>query len=516
MEDINGLDMTPMIRFFLLSSNQYCFVLFSLFFMMSFTSKAQYEFSYEINVNSDSRASDIHLFGESYLFKVNQLEFRPLRQGQATGIIAEYDLSFGPTVLHEYSSSFSSVKHLPLSNVLAAVVTQGKLDGEEEGYWISVIDEYGDFIKSTPFQKIGLLSRYAITKFEESGFSFIRGTLRDKELLSVTHYNDNLDSIGGFEVSRADTNVVLLAANIDSAGNFYFVIEETVPEANFFQTRCMKMSREGHELWSFDLSGSTLPKKFVAIEPLAENNVAILEGYLNDADLSCAVESCPRPGDFVGGLSLFSSTGDRQEFYKLGFYPFGMYLDQLGYPIVYGVPVLNSSTSKSILFKASGWLDGDSILVLNSPDDTSHGTSTGNEVRRLRNIGNGEIIGAGTLKYFGATATSWFFRLSINDCLANDCGAVEPGDFPVSTDTEEKNFSLTLHPNPVPATLNVQLSSPLPSEVAVTLYDLNGRALRQAKFRDNLSWELADLAPGVYVAVFTHEGARVVRKVVKE
>lgn len=96
------------------------------------------------------------------------------------------------------------------------------------------------------------------------------------------------------------------------------------------------------------------------------------------------------------------------------------------------------------------------------------------------------------------------------------------GDFPecgliISSLNElSESVSLTLHPNPVPATLNVQLSSPLPSEVAVTLYDLNGRTLRQAELRDNLSWELADLPSGVYVAVFTHEGARVVRKVVKE
>lgn len=93
-----------------------------------------------------------------------------------------------------------------------------------------------------------------------------------------------------------------------------------------------------------------------------------------------------------------------------------------------------------------------------------------------------------------------------------DCNIGRPN----SLEDFSPEHRLTLHPNPVPATLSVQLSSPLPSEVAVTLYDLNGRALRRAEFQDNLSWELADLPSGVYVAVFTHEGARVVRKVVKE
>jgi hypothetical protein len=481
--------------------------------------KAQYIFSKELNFSTYSQATNIQEFGDNYLVEVHRFFTDPFSYRESTGVLNINDEFVSLTdYLPNSLEGFRFSKQLVLTDELAVVCSAGELSSGARGYQLFMIDATGMSVRNTEFVEFESKVTQEILSFGVSGFSLIEQVTEPINSIYITHFSEDLDTLGGFSIAIEGANVNFIAANRNAEGDIYVVFDSYSSNGTNFQAKCRKYTSSGEELWELDLPYPHYSiEGYVAVEPYGDSGVAVLEGYGSGSGLGCPVTLCPGEGDIVGALSVFESWDDVRELYELKFYPFGMVKDSSGELIIYGSKLTGVGEKGAVFFKPSGWLGGGLLRELLPPLESDFGVPLSNLLRKVRIIQSENIlIGAGRLDYGDSVfETDWFFGFDLN-CLSSSCSEfIDLNNDLVSIENSEQEITVAVFPNPFVDHLEISTSSPLPKPVKVTLMNGIGQELQTRFFQERLSWNLGGLLPGVYYAVFSQEGRSVVRKVVK-
>lgn len=85
---------------------------------------------------------------------------------------------------------------------------------------------------------------------------------------------------------------------------------------------------------------------------------------------------------------------------------------------------------------------------------------------------------------------------------------------PTAIDMAEIGESITLHPNPATATLNIELPGSL--NCTAELRNIKGVLVETKQLQGNAQWNIEALPPGVYMLTFRNNDWVITRKFVKK
>lgn len=114
---------------------------------------------------------------------------------------------------------------------------------------------------------------------------------------------------------------------------------------------------------------------------------------------------------------------------------------------------------------------------------------------------------------------TYFWRVS----ASNPCGTTAADAFQFtympSSIQEIGGTTISLFPNPTPADINIQFSTPMTSSLAVTMHGIDGKALQQWQIPSGVSrqsFSLAGLPAGVYLLRLKSDEGQLIARIIKQ
>lgn len=500
----------------------------TLFCLLLFTTAlpAQLTFSHQIEKNGFSDALKVAAWGEAYLIKTEQINTGPLTSSDnllitgGDGVVRVAD-SFNP---YARSGNFTRTEFTVLTDSSAVALA---FDNSEGRVSLIRFDQAGNTLQSREFLA-GNFGAYSLCSVADSVVIFVETDLGGAGEGSFTVRAVSAAFVDKYDLTFDEENASLTfnAIYAQADGLLYIVYErrrEFPPvgtEIDYFvATVAANGTLIGEQMISSPQRLGFFHTGYTEVRPVGESGIAVLEG-LRFPDLACAGSVCEEE---TGRMLVYRDENAAAEVYELNFTPFGIELLPDGEPFAYGTTTILGDESHGVLFKPTGWPDGNRIHLLAAPFTSATNSLSYSRIYGMSVAGNGDLIGVGHVGYVDDITNvtgedHWLFRMGVNGCFTADCSDLQedPGDLvPVATLSRE--LAIIAFPNPFTETLNFTGAENLVGQsVTISLHDLSGRLLRQGKLGTGLQWATDDLTPGVYVATLTSGNQRTTLKLVKQ
>ena len=494
---------------------------FFTFLLLPVFLSAQLIFSRQVEKSGYSDALQVEVWGDEYLLRTDNFSTSPVDFADYLLLVGEIGFPIWENPMNPYErqshSTLTAFTVLSDSSAVALAVDTNPLTGPSRS--LLRFNRSGDIteIEELPTDDSSSLSPYDLCSAEDSTvfFTEIVTDIEGFRGIKIIAFGANLVEEYTATIAREGANTYGNALYAEPDGTLFFIHTTSGTPLEYLVT---KIDPNG-AIVSERPVASPHRRNYVAVLPIGENGVALLEG-LDVPDIICGGWGCDSE---FGRLLIYRDATSPAEVYDLNFSPFGMELLENGELFVYGTTALFETEGNGVLFKPTGWPDGNRTHLLEDPNTADLGAVSYNRIYGMSVADNGDLVGTGVVGYGNGTTngtveTHWLFRIGANGCFTEDCSDLlgNPDDL-VPLANQPDALIIKTHPNPFTSTLNFTAPDSRSNDPAtVSLYDVSGRLLRSGKLEDGLEWETEDLAPGMYVVAFTNGEKRGVVKVVKQ
>lgn len=488
---------------------------------------AQLVLSTEIFQNGVSNALDVEAWGDRYIIRVYEQSVLPFDQVDYLFFADEdgYEYNSDPFNPYVRESSYTQTGFTVLTDSTAlALATDSEIDGGGSPR-LTRFNTDGDTLLTRDFPDYSMFA-YSLCSSDSMIFFVGRSADDERETFTIRSLYSNFEDLYSLKFEDtliADSRVTFNALHAEPDGTLYVVYERGREFPPFVDSEYFVATINANGLLvnkrsvGRPVEGRGFGMDYTAVLPVGEEGVAVLEG-LDEPNSFCAGSACSSVG---GNLLVYRDATSPAEVYKLNFSPFGMELLPDGELFVYGTTSFVSNTGHGVLFKPTGWPDGNRIHLIEDPFTAGQGSETYSRIYGMDVAENGDLVGTGEVGYNGAfnfqESSHWLFRIGPNGCFTADCSdlAEDPGDLVPVTDFD-RGVLIKSFPNPFKDQLNFASTNQLDGQaITVSLRDLSGRLLRKGALGAGLQWPTDNLAPGVYLATFTSGSLSQTVKVVK-
>jgi len=503
-----------------------------LFFLLfvPFVLLAQLRLSTEIPQLGFSHALDVKAWGDQYIIRVSAQSVLPFDYVDYLLFANEEGVEYNSNSFNPYDQVSSDTQtDVTVLKDGSAVALATDLDGDSGGRpRLTHFNDNGDTLMTRYLSDFSTFG-YSLCSADTVIFVVGRGDGDGLETFTVRSVNlefEDVYTLKFLNTGGADYRFMFNTIYAEPGGRLHIAYERRreippfVSDSEFF---VVTVSPEGLLLnersVGSPIEDSGFEKDYTVILPVGEEGIALLDG-LNEPESFCAGFSCT---SVKGNLRIYRDATSPAEVYKLEFSPFGMELLPDGDLFVYGATYIFGNSGHGVLFKPTGWPDGNRIHLIKDPFTAELGAETYSRIYGMDVAENGDLVGIGEVGYGGSLPddrefNNWLFRIGPNGCFTEDCSdlAEDPGDLVPVTNLEH-DISIKSFPNPFTNQVTfAPLNYATGEFITVSLHDITGRLLRNSELGSGLEWATDQLAAGVYLATFTRGTQSKTVKLIKQ